>query len=65
MTHKKFTSLEFSVVIASFIVAADCVDTNMYWQTKLVFFVIAGLAGDGFRVRRKELSLPAGQKEKF
>ena len=61
MTHKKITSLEVYLGVASFITAVGCVDTNMCWQTELVVFVITGLAGAGFRVRRKLFPFPAGQ----
>lgn len=62
MTHKRVTSIELLVVVATCVVAAGCVRVVIYARIALVGIVIAGLAGAGFCVLRKERSLRAGRK---
>ena len=54
MTHRKVTSIELFVVVASCAAAAACIPAGPVVRIALVVSVTAGIAGVGFFVLRKE-----------
>ncbi len=62
MTHRKVTSIELLVVVASCAAAAACIPTGPVVRTALVVSVTAGIVYGGLWVWSKERAMEAGQE---
>ena len=62
MTHRKVTSIELLVVVASCAAAAACIPAGPAMRIALVVSVVAGIACGGLLVWSKERAVGASQE---